>query len=336
MKKNTQLIRELIDSIEWEMQQQIRLFWVKISDVPRNEIAQSLIELNDGSVILPLILREPLFVSANAVLSDFVKLIETNRSQFDRVKLKPDGKLTIVLLLKDDFKLSQVSSPVNLPTWFPILGGLEIFLKISNLIQTAEVDLLHCPEAKIETLAELLFEMESLIVQRLQYISTIDINKVRSLIDTLFSENAPDVKSAISSFEDFLSLITDPKSYRVNSMKKNSLISLFLNKIIRSSPDQLAAFANKVSILLHDESKEILKPTLFSIMLRPSNKVSNLARNWHAILISCYQVYQLTNASAHAGEYPTYPINLIYSNSYDLVRFLNDTNLYLVNMNDSC
>ncbi|HCQ0105748.1 hypothetical protein [Citrobacter braakii] len=334
MKLDAKLIRELIDSVEWENQQQIRLFWVKINDVPRNEIARELVQLNSDCVTLPLILREPLFVSANAILSDFVKLIETNRSQFDKVILKPNGKLTIVLLLKDDFKLSQVSSPVNLPTWFPILGGLEIFLKISNLIQTAEVGLLHCPEARIETLAELLYETENMMVQRLRDVASNDAGKVRSLIDLLYTEKAPNNNDAISSFEDFLCSITDPKSYRINSSKKNSLISLLLNKTLKSSPDQLASFATKISVIFCDESDETLKPTLFSIMLRPGNKVSNLTRNWHAILLSCFQVYQLTNASAHAGEYPAYPINLIYSNSYDLVRFLNDANLYLMKLNE--
>ena len=334
MKLDTKSIKDLINSIEWGVQEQIRLFWIKINDQPRNEISKELVELDGDSVILPIVLREPLFISANAVLSDFVKLIECNRNEFERVKLNPSGKLTIVLLLKDDFKLSQVSSPVNLPTWFPILGGLETFLKISNLIQTAEVALLHCPEARIETLAELLYEMESLIVQRLRYVFTINPGKARSVIDILITENTPSTDIAISSFEDFLRSITDPKSYRVNSSKKSSLVSLLLSKIIKSSPDQLASFASKVSDKLCDESEQVLKPTLFSIMFRPSNKVSILTRNWHAILISCYQVYQLTNASAHAGEYPTYPVNLIYSNSYDLVRFLNDTNLYLVSMND--
>lgn len=334
MKLDSVLIKELINSIEWEKQQQIRLFWVKINDEPRNEIARKVIQLDGECITLPLILREPLFVSANAVLSDFVKLIEANRSEFDKVNLKPEGKLTILLLLKDDFKLSQVSSPVNLPKWFPVLGGLEVFLKISNLIQTADVGLLHCPEARIETLAELLYEMESMIVQRLQYVANCDASKARSIIDILFSENAPNTNIAINSFVEFLDSISDPKSYRVNSSKKNSLVSLLLNKIIKSSPDQLASFSSKISVALCDESEELLKPTLFSIMLRPSNKVTNLARNWHAILLSCYQVYQLTNASAHAGEYPAYPINLIYSNSYDLVRFLNETNMYLIKMNE--
>lgn len=334
MKLDAKLIRELIDSVEWENQRQIRLFWVKINDAPRNEIARELIQLNRDCVTLPLILREPLFISANAILSDFVKLIETNRSEFDKVNLKPEGRLTIVLLLKDDFKLSQVSSPVNLPKWFPILGGLETFLKISNLIQTAEVGFLHCPEARAETLAELLYEMENMMVQRLRDVASFDAGKARSIIDILYTENAPNTNVAISSFEDFLGSITDPKSYRVNSSKKDSFISLLLTKIIKSSPDQLASFAIKVSVTLCDESDEVLKPTLFSVMFRPSNKISNLARNWHAILLSCYQVYQLTNASAHAGEYPAYPINLIYSNSYDLVRFLNDANLYLIKMNE--
>lgn len=334
MKLDAKLIKELIGNIEWDQNQKIRLFWAKINDVPRNIIAQELIELNAECVILPIVLRETLFISANAVLSDFVKLIENNRNEFDKVKLKENGKLNIVLLLKDDFNLSQVSSPVNLPEWFPILGGSETFLKISNLIQTAEVDLLHCKEARIETFAELLYEMEGLIVQRLRDVANYDASKIRSLIDILYSENVPKTEDALSSYEEFLSSIIDPKSYRVNSMKKNSLISLFLKKMLKSSPDQLASFSTKLSVTFNDNSPDLLKPTLFSIMMRPNNKVNNLTRNWHAILLSCFQVYQLTNAAAHSGEYPTYPINLIYSNSHDLIRFLNDANLYLININD--
>lgn len=334
MKVDAKLIRELIDTVEWEEQQQIRLFWVKINDKPRDEVARELVQLNSDCVTLPLILRESLFVSSNAILSDFVKLIEINRSQFDKVNLNKNGKLTIVLLLKDELKLSQVSSPVNLPTWFPVLGGLETFLKISNLIQMAEVGLLHCPEAKIETFSELIYELESMMVQRLRYVESSNSGKASSMIGMLYTENAPNTNIAISSFEDSLGLITDPRSYRVNSSKKNSLMSLLLNKILKSSPDQLASFANKISAIFFDESDETLKPTLFSIMLRPSNKVTILTRNWHAILLSCFQVYQLTNASAHAGEYPAYPINLIYSNSYDLIRFLNDANLYLMKLNE--
>ncbi|HCR2225599.1 TPA: hypothetical protein ONE13_004718, partial [Enterobacter asburiae] len=209
MKLDAKTIKELIDSIAWENKQQIRLFWLRINDIPRNEIAREIVRLDKDNAILPLILREPLFVSANAILSDFVKLIETNRTNFDKVSLNSDGKLTIILLLKDDFKLSQVSSPVNLPHWFPILGGLEIFLKISNLIQTADVGLLHCPEARIETLAELLYEMENMIVQRLRYVADLDSGKARSLIDLLFTENAPKTDIAITSFEEFLNSISD-------------------------------------------------------------------------------------------------------------------------------
>ncbi|WP_265524869.1 hypothetical protein, partial [Providencia rustigianii] len=310
MKINAQLISEFLINTEWHEAQQIRLFWVKINHTSRNNIAQEVIQLNDNDVILPLILRDSLFMNANAVLSDFVKLIENNRSEFDKVSLKPHGRLTILLLLKDDFKLSQVSSPVHLPHWFPILGGLETFLKISNLIQTAEVNLLHCPEAKIETLAQVLYDLENMMVQRLLVVANYNINKVRSIIGILYQEKSPDTKTpnhneAILSFEEFLNSVNNPKAYRVNSTKKNSLVSLLLNKILKSSPDQLASLANKIGEAFDDKSEEVLKPTLFAIMLRPSNKVNHITRNWHSILLSCFQVYQLTNASAHAGEYPS-------------------------------
>ena len=53
------------------------------------------------------------------------------------------------------------------------------------------------------------------------------------------------------------------------------------------------------------------------------------ANNWHAILVAMFQAYHLMNGFAHAGEYGTYPVGLIYSTSLDLRRFLRDAERYI-------
>ncbi|MBS7413762.1 hypothetical protein [Pseudomonas syringae] len=334
MQLDASIILDLLSGIHWSPDERVRLFWVKISDGARGTIAGNLLSHDGSEAIVPIILRDTLFTNANSVLSDFTKLIEDNRGSFESVSLDNDGRLTVVLLLKEDFKLAQISSPVRLPNWFPVLGGLETFLKISNLLLSAEVGLLHCPEASVEKLAVALYEVEELMVHRLCQITTANKNQPRGLLDILYSEKPVATDEALGNFQKTLSAVADPKAYRPNSMKQTSLLSLLLAQVLKSSPDKLSSLAKKLAITLSDNSESAIKPTFFAIMLRPSNKVDVSTRNWHSILLACFQSYQLMNAAAHAGEYPSYPVSLIHSNAQDLVRFLGETSLYIALMHD--
>lgn len=323
-------ILELIDLVPWGLEENVRLFWVKIPEGSRDAIAGQIACSTGESAVVSIVLRESLFNNANAVLSDFAKLIENNKHRFEGLTLRSDGKLSIIILLKQDFKLSQISSPVTLPQWFPILGGKETFLKISDLLQQAEVGLLHCPEAGIELLAETLFELETSLAQRLSHVIRENKNKIQSLIDTLYPrEKSIGGVEAISNFLKHLEAVNDPRGYRPNARNQKSLISLLLSSILRSTPDNLASLADKTAKAMDDSSGVYLKPTLFSVMFRPTNKIEITTRNWHSILMAVFQAYQIMNAAAHAGEYPSYPISLIHSTSRDLVRFLNESNNYL-------
>ncbi|WP_288366695.1 hypothetical protein [uncultured Acinetobacter sp.] len=323
-------IIDYVGKVPWRSNECIRVFWVKISEGSRTIISEHLDTLSSQELIVPIILRDVLFVNANAVLSDFNKLLEGNKSCFDKIEKNKYQQITIILLLKEDFKLSQISSPIVLPRWFPVLSGAETFFRISDLLLSAEVDLLHCPEAGIERLAIALYDLESNVIKRLREVESKDSRLIRSLIDTLYSESKTgSTETILNNFEKTTEAVTDPTAYRPTASKTTSLLSLLLKQVLKSSPDQLASMAKKLSEAMIDQSTESLKPTIFAIMLRPSNKVENLTRNWHSILIAAYQAYQLMNASAHAGEYPSYPVSLIHSNSRDLVRFLSEANKYI-------
>lgn len=328
MELNAKVITDYLNAIEWEENTSLRLFWVKISHGSRDALAQDLRDTNSSDVVIPLVLRETLFLSANSVMADFSRLLGSNRQSFEGLQIETGKKITVILLLKENFKLSQISSPVVLPRWFPILGGIETYLHISDLLWSSEIDLLNCNDAQIEPMASALYALESIIVERIRQVSETDSRKPRSLIDTI-CEGGGSTNDVLVRFETTLRGVPDPKGYRPNSLNKNSLISLLFSKVLKSSPDTLASVANALRAATDDTSTNILHPTLFAIMLRPTSKTEPATKNWHSILLAAFQVYQLMNAAAHAGEYPKYPVTLVHANSRDLLRFLNLANQYV-------
>ncbi|WP_434155793.1 hypothetical protein [Pseudomonas sp. JZ134] len=328
MEMDAKSILEYLQRIEWKENNSLRLFWVKISHGSRDILAQELKSSENHDVIVPLVLRETLFLSANAVMADFSRLLESNRKNFESLQIEGGRKITVIILLKENFKLSQISSPVVLPRWFPVLGGTETYLHISDLMWNAELDLLNCNDAQIGSLASALYELESTIVERIRQVSLVDHRKARPLIDTLF-DGAGATSDVLDRFEATLRGVPDPKGYRPNSQNKNSLISLLFSMVMRSSPDALSKVATNLCKATDDCSTDILRPTLFAIMLRPSSKTDTTIKNWHSILLAAYQVYQLMNAAAHAGDYPKYPATLIHANSRDLIQFLHMANQYV-------
>ncbi|MEE1878646.1 hypothetical protein V0R55_00615 [Pseudomonas soli] len=328
MELDAKTILNLLGTIEWGSSTSIRLFWVKIPQGSRDALAEALRKSSDTEVIVPIVLREPLFLSANAVMSDFSRLLESNKKSFEVLKLVRDQKITVVLLLKEDFNLSQISSPVVLPRWFPVMGGVETYLHISDLLWCAETELLNCPGAQIDLMSSTLYDLECSIVERLRQVSAVKPGKVRALLDTI-NPGGGGTEAMLGRFEAVLKGVNDPKGYRPNSISKSCLMSLMFAQVLKSSPDQLSSLSAKIQEAVGDNSAELLRPTLFGIMLRPSNKTIIPVKNWHSLLLAAFQVYQLMNASAHAGEYPKYPVSLISSNARDLLEFLVAANKYV-------
>lgn len=328
MELDAKTVSSLLGAIEWGTSTSIRLFWIKIAQGSRDALAEALRRAEGAEIVVPIVLREPLFLSANAVMSDFSRLLESNKTSFENLRVERDQKITVLLLLKENFNLSQISSPVVIPRWFPILGGVETYLHISDLLWSSEAELLNFPGAQIESMSFGLFDLESSIVERLRQVSVVKPGKIRALLDTI-NPGGGSTDAMLGGFEAVLNGIGDPKSYRPNSTSKTCLMSLIFAQILKSSPDQLSSLATKFQEAVLDNSVELLRPTLFGVMLRPSNKNVIATKNWHSLLLAVFQVYQLMNASAHAGEYPKYPVSLISSNARDLLEFLAAANKYV-------
>ncbi|QXH75635.1 hypothetical protein [Pseudomonas salmasensis] len=319
-------IQKLITDIPWESNVNIRFLWLKSDGKPRSSLADEIRALGE-QVILPIVLRGNLFLTSNALMADLATLISSNEQEFRALKNISPSHLTVVIISNDLLSIPQASSPVYLPEWFPILGGKEIFVRIEDVFDTAQLAPLNSEGARIDLIASLLFETESIMVKRLRNVAEAKEGKVRALIDSLRAEgeiNGGSTESHLTNYETHLEGVSVARAYRPGAKSKNSLLSKLIYQVLKNSPDSVASFSKKLAAALAIQTMPKLKPSLFGVMLRPSLALGDAEANSHFGILAFYQAYQLMNAAAHAGEYPSYPASLVLSNAKDLVRFLTD------------
>lgn len=326
-------VLELIQNIEFVSTEVIRVFWVQLTTLSRKAFADQLLHSTGSDAIIPLIIREKSFTNANSVLSDLNKIIDANQDKFPESRDASLRRITIVLLSKDSFELPQLSSPITLPHWFPVLGGKETNFRISDLFQNAEVKLLNCPECRVEHISSLLYDLESSIVRRLEQIYAISPQSVNSFAARLLGTDpsATDGYAALTGYRSHLSTIVDKRVYRPTASDGHpSLVARMIRLVLRSSPKDLASHSKALADHIGDsQAISLLKPTIFCVLLRPTEKLTTPQRNWHSIFLGIYQAYQVMNGAAHSGDYGMYPVGLLYSMSTDLRHFLNDATFYI-------
>jgi hypothetical protein len=328
-----QRVLELVQGIQWSNAAAVRLFWVRHSEGPRDEFAAQLARQLGEESVVALVVRKRSFYDANSVLADVSMLIEDNRPQIRALARQGMERLTILLIAKDEFRLINASSPITLPTWFPVRPGLETFFSVRDLALTAEAEPLSCPEARLGQVSELFFELETSITSKLREIHALDGPRALRFLQTMLTPGSPALSAAephLSGFEQHLEGIGDPRAYRPNCAAESTFLSARLLKLaLGNSPKQLGKIAaDLASHLVGAESLE-LKPTYFAISWRPAAKMTRGQANLHGILVGMFQAYQLMNASAHAGEYPRYSVALQHASSIDLRTFLHQAREYV-------
>lgn len=329
-------IIQLIGVVPWQSDSCIRLFWVRHAEGARDELALRLSVWIDREAIVPLVLRTIGFKDANAVLSDAMALFEANRTKIEALASEQPERLTFLILSKEDFRLVNASSPIELPVWFPLHPSTQTYFSVRDLGQSAELKPLNFPQARMDHVAELLFELEQAIVNKLWEIYATDPNRIIRFVDALRlnGSKGEDARGELEIFSNHLASVEDPRAYRPNAADKSQFLAARIIKLSHSAtPKQVAAAGTELGKSLYNSGAATLKPTFFAVMWRPSNKTPLETTNWHSILVAFFQAYQLMNAHAHAGEFPAYAVTLQYSNSMNLRQFLVDAKNFVESLN---
>jgi hypothetical protein len=322
---------ELLALKPWDSGERIRVVWIHIADGSRSDYARKITTLESSHSVVAVAVRDQLFLSANSVLSDLNRLLDQSKHLFDQVPHSSEGKVTVAVLSKDSFGLPQIASPMLVPGWFPVMAGQEIFLRISDLLHDVDVQLLNCPESRVDQISELAFELERAMVNLLDAAIGTKLKEVEAILTILHEakEKQPSASEWVRSCRGHLDTVLDARGYRISAKLGPSLAGRLVRLAVRSSPDQLGAAAKTIAAAFSPLGGSPLKPSLFGVLLRPVNHLDATQRSWHSVLVAIYQAYQLTTAAAHAGDYSAYPVGLIEAGSRDLARVLREA-VYLL------
>ncbi|MCP5259925.1 MAG: hypothetical protein H6929_01095 [Rhodoferax sp.] len=327
MQYTPQQVFQLVRAVPWSANSCIRMLWVRHAEGSRDALAEQLWTWIEREAVVPMVLRSAGFKNSNSVLADAMELFEANRQRIETLCADAPERITFLILSKDDFRLVNASSPIELPEWFPVRPTTSTFFSVNDLGDAAEIEPLNLPDARMENIAELLFELESAISDKLTEVYVLDPARVAACIDALqpSGPKCTDAQATLSLFSAHLAGTVDPRAYRPNAADRSKFLAARILKLVLGHPPkQLATAAEELSRNLQGSDARALKPTFFAVMWRPANKMSVEATNWHAVLVAFFQVYQLMNAHAHAGEFPAYSVALQYANSLNLRQFLRD------------
>lgn len=314
---------ELISNAAWPADEVLRAFWIQV-DGPRDGMAQGMQKTLDREEVFTIVVRNDSFTVPNRILADMHQLLESNKDQLNALGERRPERLTIVVLVKENFTKAQIGSPITLPSWFPVRPGLDTHFFLTDLLGSPEGTLLNCPEARIDKVAELVFDLETVLVNELQSLNARSAPAADNFVAQLPSRSSQSASTMIARYRAHLTTVAAPRAYRPNAGEtSNSLVSDLLRLFLSVNVDDLARAAKILAVQLPKDSR-LLKPPYLGVMLRPRVLLTTSGKNWFALLVGLYQAYQMMNAAAHAGDYGHYAPALIHHSSRDLQLFLED------------
>lgn len=308
----------------------LRVYWHEITEGSREAFASNLESAasTEGVPVVVLVLRKALFNNANSLLSDLLSLLEDNRSRFSSMSGHNSDRLNVVLLARSRLQIPQVSSPIVLPEWFPVLPGNEVHVRLLVLSDTVQDTLLNAEEARVEQMSELLHRLEELLVERIKEVYDTRPQSVDRILSALRDVGKGDLRERrdmLQAFRSHVRGVPNGRAYRPSLKEVDSLASRLILLVLRSSSDQLATLGEALAEALDLGGDVALRPSLLSVMMRPTRQIGRPARTGHTILTTIYYAYQFLTGAAHSGEYPSFPIGLIHSTSVDLRTALQDS-----------
>lgn len=322
-------IIELVTERLLAVPEPLQVYWCKVEVDSRNQLADELRTLGGGVGIVPIVVRRQIFLDPNAVLSDLNHLVCDNRACFDGVSLTTSQQIAVVVIARSDFRLAQTGSPIQLPDWFPVMGGNEVYVRVRDLVFEVEGVSFNAPEARGGDVAEQMWHVENAVAHRLAEAHPKDPNNapafwlgVGKVVEKSLSQ--VDIANLLSAYAEHTRGIGDRRAYRPSLKSKTSVLSHLIAMVQRASPDQMPTLSRNLAVAL-DLGREIeTRQPMVAIMLRPTQPMDPPSKFAHSLLTTAYGGYQFLNAIAHASEYPKMSVGFLYLSSRDLRLGLQD------------
>lgn len=298
-------------------------YWYRVVGDRHAYAAELGAELASDPVVV-LQVRDVRFDNPNALLDDLIALVERNRQAcVGTIRQGSTDRCAVVLLARTELNLPHVSSPVQLPDWFPVSGGTVVSTRIVDVTWVATAPL-NCSEACVPELSAALFRLERVLGARLAYTHGRDRATTNALLDHIRNDSSESFAEILASATGSIDSVTNPEGYRPSLKTAQGVVPRLWRCAQTQNPDSLGRVAKALATALQLPAEASWPhETLATVLRRPTNRVKHLERRFAFNLITTVAAAaQFTTAAAHADDYPALPVALIRAVSYDLRRSL--------------
>ncbi len=308
----------------------IVIFWYEIPS-GRGAFANQLREqFSDSTVVVFELKATDLFANANALQSDVTRVISECRVEIESMEASI-GKLAIVVLSKSKFHLPLVSSPADLPNWYPDIGGTCVNVPIVDLSWSADGNL-KSPEVDSNAISMLLYDFNAIacaLMKREHDANPQSGNAFIQAINDFSDLEKNNRKLTMAMFLDCVEASQSKLSrigYRPSARNIDSIVGVLMRFASGSTPDNIhkKALAFSRAIGISDTAFAANLPNnLLATLFRPTNPSSDAVGAYmREVLVTIFFASQLTTASAHADSYGVFSLQLLNSISNHLVELL--------------
>ena len=307
---------------------ELSVFWVTLS-TDRDEFADALRQTRGEWPLVPVILRMPgLFRDPNAVMNDVASILhDTKHEIMDMVDcIRRCSGVGLVVLSRSELRLAVTSSPLRLPEWFPVMAGKEVAARIDDLTWSVHVRLSDEAVA-VNDLQRILYELDKAVVARIQEALKSDHRHVQALWDRIRRQDESDFSHVLQGINKTLDSITNPIDFRPSTSRSPTMVGRLWFEANRNSPDELWRVAKALTRALRTDQIELRSDmtTLMAVLNRLTSPIDDPGARWSFhLIVTLRSACQLVTASAHADQYPMFPVVLLRATSLDLRRFLDE------------
>lgn len=300
-------------------------YWVA-SRGDRDKFAKGLQDQSADLPLCPIVVRMGGFVDANAVASDLLRVIESARSELLQPgfaeRLRKANRLDVVLIARRELELDSSSSPIVLPSWFPVFPSTSVTATIADLTWSTHVSL-RADELHAGEIRRLIFELDRELARNLRASHERDHRLVNSFHEALRLESDGNIPftELLSNADAALDRVTSPRDYRPSTVRNFTFVGRLWRLANTTPADGLGRVAKHVVHALDLSVAEVSAQheSIVTVLGRPSSPIEDPVRRWgFNLIVSIRAACQLITAAAHADEYAEYTLPLVRSISRDI------------------
>lgn len=304
----------------------LAVYWIAVQS-SRDDYAQRLQALLRERPVGVIVLRRGgLFENPNSVMADVAALVSEARSTLEKAFSVHPGsrRWGVVVISRTPMSIGQSSSPVELPGWFPDLGGTEVHSSIEDITWLSRVTL-DDSDLALPDLQRRLYELEGALVRRLRKVNRASPGVQPSLFRAIGKDDEVDLHGALDLAHEEWRNVPNPNGYRPAAKFDRAFVARLWSKTAVTKPlnlknDLIAPLATGLQLdplLLADIGPP---DSLFAVLCRPNQgAVQSADRRFVDNLVwSVATAFRLLTASHHADGYGGFPYPLLYSVGQEL------------------